>query len=564
MDKKNINNLFTLGLDYGTNSVRALVVNTKNGKITGSGVFNYPNGRMGILMSEEKNHLARQNPSDYIDGFVYSSRFAIYRARKSSCFKNDKITGIGISTTGSSVLPTNVKGVPLAMLPRYSSNLSASVWLWKDHTSFFEAGKITTLINKMQLPYLDECGGIYSPEWFWAKILNCAYVAPTIFRESFSWIEICDFIPAYVSTNFLPNKVRHSICAAGHKAMFNNKWNGLPSEAFLTRLLPELKQLRNRLYKEVFSSDNIAGYLSEYFAIKIGINSGIPITIGAFDIHHGAIGMGVAKNTLVKTVGTSTCDIMISKLDKPLSNVKGICGMIKGSVIPNMVGIESGQSAVGDILNWFVKNFYLHKSSNEAHNDLSKLAKKLFPGESGLIGLDWNNGNRTILSDHLLTGVILGQTLHTSSKDIYRALIESTGFGALAIINHIKKHSMSINKIICSGGIAYKNSLMMQIYSDIFNCPIQVSVEEQSCALGSSIFASVISNNYNKVTDAQSYMVKKSYVTYFPIPKFVRIYNRLNALYLQLHDNFCNLKHSHDLSFIMKNLLKIKKCKNNM
>lgn len=552
-------NKFTVGLDYGTNSVRALITNTSNGNVLGVGVFDYLSGEDGILSEALNSQLARHNPEDYIRGFVHSIKIAICQAQSHKEFRIENIVGIGISTTGSSPLPVDKRGIPLSMLPQFKNDLSSYIWLWKDHTANVEAKKITQLVNDRQLPYLKNCGGTYSSEWFWSKILHCLNISEEIFKAAYSWVEICDFIPAYVCNGYTLETIKRSACAAGHKAMFNHAWGGLPSKSFLEELHPELNILRDRLYSEIFTSDKIAGFLSKRFSLETGIPSGIPVTVGGFDVHHGAIGVGIKEGVLVKAIGTSTCDIVVTNPNLNSKEIPGICGSVKGSVLPNMIGIEAGQSAVGDIFKWFIKKFYRYKQYSDSHQELTKQAKRIHPGESGLIALDWNNGNRTVLADHELTGLILGHNLHTNAAEIYRTLLEATAFGALTIIKHLKSHDIEINEIICCGGIANKNDLMMQIYADILNYPIYVNKSSQACALGSSIFAATASGIYENVTKAQIAMAETSCIIYKPIQSNVDIYKKLYVIYSDLHDSFSSLNMKTNLSHVMKTLLHIKK-----
>ncbi len=546
MDKNNCLKQFSIGFDYGTNSVRAVIVNVHTGKTAGTYVYNYPTGNKGILLDKHNPHLVRQNPADYITGFIETVKNAIKNAKCNP----DNIIGIGITTTGSSPLPLNRKGMPLAMLPEFKNDLAAYVWLWKDHTSHAEAAEITKIAQQNHMPYLNKCGGTYSPEWFWAKIWHCANTSAKVFQAAFSWAEICDFIPAYITGNNQPEKMVRSICAAGHKAMFHKQWGGLPSKEFLTKLSPKLADLRDRLYDTAYPSNKIAGYLTEEFAKKTGLKTGIPVAVGAFDVHHGAVGVGIRPGTLVKVIGTSTCDLIVAKPSPTLKDIPGICGMVPGSAMPDLIGIEAGQSAVGDIFNWFVS--HLAPSPYNNHANLTKAAKQLKPGQSGLIALDWNNGNRTILVDHLLTGLLVGQTLHTTAPEIYRTLLEATAFGALTIINRIEEYGVKIKEVVCTGGIAKKNSFMMQVYADVCNRPMLVNDSEQACALGASIFGTVVAKVYNSTKAAQKYMAEHRSTVYHPIPKNVKIYKKLYNIYMKLHDSFGKQNQ------VMKDLIKIR------
>ena len=428
-------NQYALGLDYGTNSVRALLVDVADGAEIASYVVPYPSGVDGIFLDKKDPNLARQNPGDYITGLYKVVAGVLRLAKKKRGFSSESIIGIGVDTTGSTPIPVDKDGTPLVNQPKFKKNLAAQAWLWKDHTAYEEAGIITDIARKTGAPYLAKCGGTYSSEWFWSKIWHCHRRHPEVFAAAYSWVECADFIPAYLTGQKDPRAIKRSICAAGHKAMYADAWGGLPSKEFLQMLSPELGRLRDRLYEKAVSSDQPAGHLCESVAKKLGLPAGIPVAVGAFDAHMGAVGAGIKPGTLVKIIGTSTCDMMVAPGAQRVPDIPGLCGIVFGSILPGMWGLEAGQSAVGDIFNWFVN--YLcpaEYAKGDRHANLTAEAMRLRPGESGLLALDWNNGNRTILVDPLLSGLLIGQTLHTTAPEIYRALVEATAFGALTII----------------------------------------------------------------------------------------------------------------------------------
>jgi L-ribulokinase len=547
---------FTLGIDYGTNSVRAIVVDTTNGRELGSCVVDYPSGKQGILLDRRDHHVARQHPGDYLFGLEKSVRTALEQASKNSAFSNDKMIGIGVDTTGSSPIPVDEKNVPLALNAKWKDNLAAQCWLWKDHTSYHEAARITELAAKHRPHYIAKCGNTYSSEWWWSKIWNCLKSAPEVFDAAFSWVELSDYIPAVLAGVTDPRAVKRGICAAGHKALYSDEWNGLPDKEFLSMLDPKLADLRDRLYEKAHDATVAAGELSDEWARKLGIPAGIPIAIGEFDVHYGAIGCGVDEGTLVKVIGTSTCDCAVVHADKPVADIPGICGIVPGAILPGYYGIEAGQSAVGDIFKWWVEGVLGGDAA--LHSELTKEASELGPGQSGLLALDWNNGNRTILVDPRLTGLILGQTLHTTRAEIYRALIEATAFGARAIIERIREYGVPVERVVCAGGIAEKNPMLMQIYADVTGCTMQVAGSSQACALGSAVSAAVLAGAYPDFHGAQAAMTSLKEVTYSPRAREQKIYDRLYALYRQLHDAFGGVKKSADLSRIMKDLIEIR------
>jgi L-ribulokinase len=556
---------YSIGLDFGTNSCRSLIVNIKNGEEIASHVFNYPSGEAGIIVDPKNPNLARQNPADYIEGIQVTINEAVKKAKKSnSDFSTDKIIGIGVDTTGSSPIPVDKSGQPLCFSEKFKDNPSAMVWLWKDHTGHEEAANITELASKIRPEYLAKIGGVYSSEWFWSKILHLQRENPEVFNAAYSFVEICDWIPALLIGDTNPDRMKRSICAAGHKAMYNDSWGGLPDEEFLRRLSPELGNLRNNLYQQAFSAEERIGYLSEEWAEKLGLSNRVSVAVGAFDAHMGAVGAGVTTGTLVKILGTSTCDVMVWPNDKKLSDIPGVCGIVNGSVMGGYYGIEAGQSAVGDIFLWFVNHFVPEKygkSQEEKFKNLEMKAEKLSPGESGLLALDWNNGNRTILVDVRLTGLMLGQTLHTEPHEIYRALVEATAFGALAIIDRIESNGVTINEIVNCGGLAVKNSLLMQIYADITGRPMKVSRSEQTPALGAAMFGAISAgkevSGYSSILDAQRAMTGVSKV-YEPIEENHKIYQMLYKLYMQLHDGFGTKHGSGNMYNVMKDLLEIR------
>lgn len=552
---------FSIGVDYGTNSVRALVVDIANGNELSSSVFPYPTGESGIIVSKKDHQLARQNPADYIDGFMATVSDAVAKAAKADQnFNADRVVGIGVDTTGSTPIPVDKDGVPLAMKRKFAKNPNAHAWLWKDHTSYAEAAKITALAQKMDVPYLKKCGGTYSSEWFWSKIWHCLNVDRDVFDAAYSWVELCDFVPAFITGNVNPLTLRRSICAAGHKAMFSDEWGGLPSKKFLKKLAPELAELRDRLYVQAVPSDWPAGKLTQEVADKVGLPAGITVAVGAFDCHHGSVGSGVKPGTLVKTVGTSTCDVMVASMDAGTADIPGVCGIVPGSVVPGLLGIEAGQSAVGDIFKWYVdKLLPAEFASGNPYANLDKVAADLKPGQSGLLALDWNNGNRTILVDPLLTGTIVGFTLHTTAPEIYRALVEATAFGALVIIKRVEEYGTKVKDVITCGGLAEKSPLMMQIYADILNRPIRLSRSSQSCALGAAIFGALAAGEFGGDTaTAQKAMTGTKDLVYKPIAANVKVYAKLYTLYRQMHDAFGVAGSQQSLANVMKDLMAIR------
>lgn len=555
------NNKFTIGLDYGTNSVRAVIVNTANGREVAEGVWNYATGTKGVLLSRDPN-LARQHPADYVRGTETAIRKALSLAKKNvRGFKPGKIIGIGVDTTGSTPIPVDRFGRPLAFDRRFAKNPAAMAWLWKDHTSIAEAVEITTLARKMRPQYLAKCGGTYSSEWFFSKILHCLRTSPEVFDAAGSWVECADWIPAMLTGTEAPDKLTIGVCAAGHKAMFNEDWGGYPDVEFLSRLDPKMGRLRLRLPGKASTIGQSVGNLTSVWAIRTGLPAGIPVSAGALDAHLGAVGCGIAPGTLVKIIGTSTCDMMVVPVGDKLADIPGLCGIVRGSILPGNQGLEAGQSAVGDIFNWFV-NYIQPMGKVGTHEALTIAAARLRPGESGLLALDWNNGNRTILVDQQLTGLLLGQTLYTTPAEIYRALIEATAFGALTIIRRFEEYGVKVEQIVNCGGIAEKNPLVMQIYADVTGRPIRISRSAQTCALGAAIAGAVVAGKeaggYDDFPRAQKRMTGLKPRVFQPNSKAHETYKRLYKIYRTLHDSFGTKDSIKPLHGVMKQLIEIR------
>jgi L-ribulokinase len=548
---------YAIGLDYGTNSVRTLVVDTANGREVATAVWGYEHGEAGVILSRDPN-LARQHPADYLKGAEVTIRKALAGAKKSvRGFKPEQIVGIGVDTTGSTPLPVDANGQPLAFNKKFANNPAALAWLWKDHTGVAEAVEITGLAGKIRPRYLAKCGGTYSSEWFWSKILHCLRTSPKVFNAAHSWVELADYVPAALTGTEAPARLTVGVCAAGHKAMYNENWGGYPDKEFLSQLGPKLGELRDRLCPRVRGIDSAVGGLTAGWSRKTGLPAGIPVAVGAFDAHLGAVGSGVTPGVLVKIIGTSTCDISVWPNTENLADVPGLCGIVNGSVLPGYFGLEAGQSAVGDIFNWFV-NYLQPGGKPGTHEKLTKGAAKLQPGESGLLALDWNNGNRTILVDQRLTGLLVGQTLYTTPAEIYRALIEATAFGALTIINRFEEYGVKIGQIVNCGGIAEKNPLVMQIYADVTGRPMKVSRSAQTCALGSAIAGAVVAGVYRDFASAQKAMTGLKPRVFNPNPGAHAVYRGLYALYKKCHDAFGINSWNGSLYDVMKQLIEIR------
>lgn len=551
-----MNSPFAIGVDFGTNSARAIVVRCSDGAEFGTGVAGYPSGRQGVILDPSDPNVARQHPGDYLKTLERCIGDALAAAMKRRGFAPDAVVGIGVDSTGSSPIPVDERNRALGMRREWRKNPNAQCWLWKDHTSYHEAAEITRIAREHRPQYLARCGGTYSSEWWWSKIWHCLRTDRAVFDAANSWVELADWVPSVLAGVNRPENVVRGVCAAGHKAMYAADWGGLPDAEFLAMLDPALADLRGRLYDTACDASASAGSLCPDWAARLGLPAGIPITVGAFDVHYGAIGCGVAEGTLVKVIGTSTCDCAVVPRRKDIGDIPGICGIVEGSILPGFFGIEAGQSAVGDIFKWWVETVCGGDASM-----FSKLEREVAgqrPGASGLLALDWNNGNRTILVDPRLTGMIVGTTLHTSRAEIYRALIEATAFGARAIIERIEAYGVPVRRIVCAGGIAEKSPMLMQIYADVTGRKLHIAESGQACALGSAVTASVLAGAHKNFRSAQKAMTRLKSTVYTPIAANRKVYDELYALYRTLHDAFGGVTGSSNLGPVMKHLLDIR------
>lgn len=548
---------YSVGIDYGTNSVRALIVDVSDGTEVGTSVWNYESGDAGIVLDARDPDLARQNPADYVKGIEESVKGAIADAVGKPGFSPDDVVGIGVDTTGSTPLPVDEEGNALALQTAWRDNISAMAWLWKDHTAHEEAAELTEAARERKPEYLAKCGGTYSSEWFWAKLLHCRRVAPEVFKAGYTWVEIADWIPALLTGTTAPGLIHRCICAAGHKAMFNPAWGGYPDAEFLGSIDPELARIRASLPDTAYDVADSVGGLTEEWASRLGLPAGVPVAAGAFDAHLGAVGSGIEPGVLVKIIGTSTCDMAVAPLSENLPDIPGLCGIVPESILPGYYGLEAGQSAVGDIFNWFV-----NRMEAGGHEELTAGAEMLKPGESGLLSLDWHNGNRTILVDQRLSGMTMGMTLHTTPAEYYRSLVEATAFGARAIMERFEEYGVKVDRVVNCGGISVKNPMVMQIYADVMNRPLEISRSSQTCALGSAMAGAVAAGSekgghkdFQAATAAMTGVMDR---TFEPISKNARVYDRLYLLYKRLHDIFGTHEYAENQFDLMKDLLSIR------
>jgi L-ribulokinase len=540
---------FTIGLDYGSDSVRSLVVNVETGEEIAGAVFNYPRWQNGMYCDAPNNKF-RQHPKDYLEGLEYTIVEALKNAPAGVA---QNVVGISVDTTGSTPVAVDERGIPLSLLPGFEENPNAMFVLWKDHTAVKEADEINELSKKWDIDFTKYEGGIYSSEWFWAKILHVIRKDSDVYRAAHSWVEHCDWIPAILTGNTNPKTIKRSRCAAGHKAMWHEAFGGLPSEEFLVTLDPKLSGLKDRLYNVTFTCDVAAGKLSPEWAEKLGLSTDVVVGVGAFDAHLGAIGAEIEPYYLSKVMGTSTCDMLIAPMEEVGDKlVNGICGQVDGSIVPGMIGLEAGQSAFGDIYAWFsrllewplkniiteselldeaTKQKLIIETSEKIITKLSEEADKIPISESGIVALDWMNGRRTPDANQNLKGAITGLSLGSDAPRIFRALVEATAFGSKAINYRFISEGVRIDGVIALGGVAKKSPFVMQIVADVLNMPIKVACSEQACAMGSAMAAAVAAGIYKTVSDAQKKMGGGIETEYHPIPENVEKYKKLYESY---------------------------------
>lgn len=543
---------YVIGLDYGSDSARALVVNAQTGEELGTSVKYYPRWKEGKYCDPAKNRY-RQHPLDYIEVLEASVKEALAQCPAGTA---ENVVGIAFDTTGSTPVFVNKEGIPLSLLPEFSENPNAMFVLWKDHTATQEAAEINDLARNWEIDYTSFEGGVYSSEWFWAKALHVLRQDESVRNAAYSIVEHCEWMPALLTGVKKSSDIVRSRCANGHKAMWHEKWGGLPSEDFLTALDPLLKGFRERLFEETETAEKSVGKLTQEWADRLGLTTDVVVAGGAFDCHMGAVGADIEPFTFVRVLGTSTCDIMVASYDEIGDNlIKGICGQVDGSVIPGMIGLEAGQSAYGDVYAWFkrvlefpideilskstlidqeIKEKLKAEISSQIIPALTKDAENIPIEESSIVAVDWMNGRRTPDANQLLKGAITGLTLGSTAPRIFRALVEATAFGSRAIVDRMREEGVRIDNVIGIGGIALKSPFVMQTLSDVLNMPIKVCRTEQACALGASMFAATAAGIYKTVQDAQAAMNSGFAHEYTPNPKNVEIYSKIYRQYLKI------------------------------
>lgn len=543
---------YALGLDYGSDSVRALLVDARTGAEVATNVVYYPRWKKGLYCQPAKDQF-RQHPLDYLESLQAVVQGLWSKAPAGAA---DKVVGISFDTTGSTPIAVDADGVALALKPEFSENPNAMFVLWKDHTSIKEAQEITAAADKASVNYLKYEGGIYSSEWFWAKALHVLREDAAVRAATYYWVEHCDWMSAVLTDTTHPDKLRMGRCATGHKVMWHASWGGYPPNDFFVSIDPLLDGLRDRLPAETFTSDQTVGPLTAVWADKLGLPTGIPVGFSAFDCHMGAVAANVKPGVLTKIMGTSTCDITVASYeDIGEKCIRGICGQVDGSVMPGLVGLEAGQSAFGDLYAWFrnlinwpvanvlqdstliddaTKEKLVQEIEDQTLRALGNAASKIPAGETGITALDWVNGRRTPDADQTVAMAIAGLKMGSQAPQVFRALVEATAFGARAIIERFKSEGVAINSVVVIGGISKKSDFIMQVCADVWNCQIDVLESEQSCALGAAIFAATVGGVYPDVTSAQKAMASPVCKTYAPNADAAKVYENLYTQYQTL------------------------------
>ena len=535
---------YVIGIDFGTDSLRSLIVNADNGEEIAIEVVEYPRWMEGKYCVPEINQF-RHHPLDYMEGLEKGVKNCLEKVPKNV---KDNIKAISVDTTGSTPCLTDKSGTPLSLLPEFVENPHGMFILWKDHTAVKEAAEINHVAKTWGgEDFTKYEGGVYSTEWFWAKILHVLREDEKIRNLAYSAIELCDWIPAFLTGTSDISSIKRGRCSAGHKAMWHDSWGGLPDEEFLVKVDPLLKDFKSRLYIETCTADVRAGLISTEWASKLGLKKDVVIGTGAFDAHMGAVGAGIEPYALVKIIGTSTCDILVAPKDDINDKlIFGICGQVDGSVIPQMVGLEAGQSSFGDVYAWFKsllawplwnildKETLAREVEDKIIPVLEDEAKKIQIEESGIIAMDWFNGRRTPVANQNLKGAILGLNLGSNPPKIYRALVESTAFGARAINESFQSQGVPIKQLIGIGGIVKKSDFIVQVLADVLNMPIKLCGSDEVCALGAAMYAATAAGLYSNIEEAQKHMNSGFVKEYLPIPENVKKYELLYKRYLKI------------------------------
>lgn len=540
---------YVIGVDFGTDSVRSVLIST-TGEYICDAVHYYNRWKEGLYCDASANQF-RQHPLDYLEGLTKTITRVLSEAGNEI---RKKVVAISADTTGSTPVAVNKQGTPLALTEGFEDNPHAMFILWKDHTAIKEAEEINGLASEWEIDYTKYVGGVYSSEWFWAKILHTLRVDEKIRKYAYSWVEHCDWIPFELTGGNDISEMERSRCAAGHKAMWHEEFDGLPDQGFLNELDPLLDGIRNRMFLETYTSDQPAGTLSQKWADNLGLNEDVVVGVGAFDAHMGAVGGEIEPYYLSKVMGTSTCDMLIAPPeDMEGKLIKGICGQVDGSVVPGMMGLEAGQSAFGDVYAWFkeillwpvrnsrviddeIRQKLLDELNDSLIQELEKAASETqsIDNDKYVLALDWLNGRRTPDANQNLTSTIEGLNLGTNAPDMYRALVEATCFGAKAIVDRFTDEGIPIKGIIGMGGVAKKSPYVMQMMSNVLNMPIRIVKSDQAVALGAAMFGATAAGIFPKVEEAVEAMGSGFETTYEPNPEMVNHYRKKYKSYRSL------------------------------
>lgn len=546
---------YVAGIDYGTDSVRCIIVDAANGQEVASSHFYYPRWKDGLYCNSSVNQF-RQHPLDYIEGLEYVITHSLAEAGEEV---RANIKAISIDTTGSTPVAVDESGTPLALLPDFKNDPDAMFILWKDHTSIREMMEINEHAKRFRIDYLKYVGGIYSSEWFWSKLLHVLRKNEAVRNACYSWVEHADWMPFLLTGGKHVSEMKRNVCTAGHKALWAAEWNGLPPDDFLSSLDPVLGRFASTLYKETYTADKPAGNLCAEWAKKLGLSQRVVVGIGAMDAHMGAVGGQIAPYYLSKVMGTSTCDMLVAPEAELTGNcISGICGQVNGSVIPGMIGMEAGQSAFGDVYAWF-KNILAWPLNNIVNEqipanlnfpdsiidriipELTKHASQLVIDENSELSMDWFNGRRTPDANPYLKGAITGLSLGSDVPKIFRSLVESTCFGSKAIVERFIEQGIPVKGLIGIGGIAGKSPFIMQMLADVINMPIKINRSEQTSALGAAMFAATASGIYEKIEDAMNAMGQGFDVEYYPDKSKAALYAKRYERYKKIGEFFESL-----------------------
>lgn len=546
-----MNENWVIGIDFGTASVRGLLIDAQNGKELFSSEANYSRWKKGLFCEASKNQY-RQHPLDYVEGLT-----SVINAISEYCGvdKRDHIKAISFDTTGSTPAPVDASGQPLALQKKFADNPNAMFYLWKDHTAIEEAKEINDKNKTSDKDFLKNVGGIYSSEWFWAKLIYAFRTDDQVYHATANWVEHCDWIPFLLTGGKHHDQIKRGSCAAGHKALWDSHKKGDEILNFMQTIEPKLEKITKPLFTEVFPATAVAGKLTPEWANKLGLSLDTLVGIGTIDAHAGAVGGEIAEGKLIKVMGTSTCDMMVAPKNEMCNiSIKGISGQAEDSIIPGMIGLEAGQSAFGDSFDWFTKlilspslaiieksdaieqhqkDILIKSLKTNIFEQLEHKASQLKFDINSPQALEWLNGRRTPDNNPNLKAAFFDIDLSTDVAQLYLALIEATCFGARRIVETFNMQGQQVNGVIGLGGIAQKSPFIMQFMTDCLQIPIEIHASLNTCALGSAMYASVVAGIYKTVAESQKAMGAGFIKTYYPQSERVNILEQRYQTYLK-------------------------------